>query len=153
LKNTWFNLANDANFWLKWDVSDEDYEELMAIYYQLYKTDENVWELLIDSVKYFASHNDNYHHMPAYYKHYCKQFVNKCFNFIVDNCDSEDDWLVALDKFYSIQFAYNSSISRSSTNLVGGLFLFGLFHKRCSHSILFYLVLLSIMNNQTLLPF
>ncbi|MGK4042961.1 P-loop NTPase fold protein [Heyndrickxia oleronia] len=112
-KQTWFNLSDDSNFWLKWDVNDEEFEELMDIYYQLYKDEENVWELLIDSVKYFASYNDNYHNIPYRYKHLWKQYVNKGFNFIVDNCDLEDDWIVALDKFHSIQSVYNSSTPKS----------------------------------------
>lgn len=113
---TWFNLDNDENFWLRWDVSDESFEELMNIYYQLFKTEENIWNLLIDSVKYFASINDYYNRIPNNYRHLWKEFVNKGFNFIVKNNNSEDDWIVALDKFHSIQSVFNPAISKPIFN-------------------------------------
>lgn len=109
---TWFNIVNDKSLWLKWDVSSESFDDLLSIYYQLNKTESDVWKNLIDSIKDVASININYNNIGYANRHQWKLFVNKGFTFIVNNCDSEKVWLYVFDALRTIQSKYNSNISQ-----------------------------------------
>ncbi|MCH1627415.1 P-loop NTPase fold protein [Ferdinandcohnia quinoae] len=113
-KDTWFGVESEVDWWFKWSGTGNKYYDKLEIYFELYRDQKDVWDVLINSLERIIPYNDTPHNFGAKpYRGNISLFVNSAFKLIYNKCNHQSMMEQILSKLINVNSISNSNVKIS----------------------------------------